>query len=77
MTIYFFYGTNLWQKGGINMATTVKNTELRFSSDKECSKFLKDVYSKKTKSSNSKVAKTLAGMKKIKSINVDGVNYHV
>lgn len=57
------------------MATTVKNTELKFRSDEECSKFLKDVYSKKTKSSNSNIAKTLAGMKKINTINVDGVNY--
>ncbi|HFU5887438.1 TPA: hypothetical protein ACH6KL_002385, partial [Enterococcus faecium] len=59
------------------MATTIKNTELVFNSEKECSKFLDDIYKNKKVPSNSKIANTLAGMKKIKTINVDGVKYEV
>ncbi|MCC4053887.1 hypothetical protein [Enterococcus faecium] len=59
------------------MATTIVNTELKFDSSKECSKFLNDIYSKKTKPSNSNMARTLAGMKKIKTMNIDGKKYYI
>lgn len=59
------------------MATTITNTEMYFKTESERKVFLKNVYSRKTKPSNKNIAKTLEGMKRIKTLNIDGVKYEL
>lgn len=71
-----YFARNIYRRGNL-MATTMVNTELKFNSSKECSEFLNNIYSKKTKPSNPNIARTLAGMKKIKTMNIDGKKYNI
>lgn len=58
------------------MATEIRNTELCFS-EKKYDDFMAKVYNSNHKNRDARVAKTVKGMRSIKTLNIDGKKYLV